>query len=59
MKSGRTVSQAEVDKFVDVVDTSKDGKIQKPELFESFKKVLSGKSFEMAPYKSILKLYHS
>ncbi len=43
MKSGRTVSQAEVDKFVDVVDTSKDGKIQKPELFEIFKKVLSGK----------------
>lgn len=59
MKSGRTVSQAEVDKFVDVVDTSKDGKIQKPELFEIFKKVLSGKWFEMAPYNSILKLYHS
>ena len=41
MKSGRQISQAEVDKFIKAVDSSGDNKIQKPELFEIFKKVLN------------------
>ncbi len=40
MKSTRQVSNAEVQQFVAAVDKSGDGKIQKPELFEIFKKVL-------------------
>jgi len=40
MKSTRQVSSAEVQQFVAAVDKSGDGKIQKPELFEIFKKVL-------------------
>jgi len=40
MKANRQVSKAEVDQFVAAVDKSGDGKIQKPELFEIFKKVL-------------------
>jgi Ca2+-binding EF-hand superfamily protein len=40
MKANRKVSQAEVQQFVAAVDKSGDGKIQKPELFEIFKKVL-------------------
>jgi Ca2+-binding EF-hand superfamily protein len=40
MKANRKVSQAEVQQFVTAVDKSGDGKIQKPELFEIFKKVL-------------------
>ena len=35
-----TPSQAEVDAFIKAVDKSGDGKIQKPELFEIFRKVL-------------------
>ena len=41
MNAGRQVSQQEVNQFVKAVDSSGDGKIQKPELFEIFKKVLS------------------
>ena len=41
MKSGRQISQAEVDNFIKAVDSSGDNKIQKPELFEIFKKVLN------------------
>jgi Ca2+-binding EF-hand superfamily protein len=41
MKANRQVSQAEVNGFVQAVDKSGDGKIQKPELFEIFKKVLN------------------
>jgi Ca2+-binding EF-hand superfamily protein len=40
MKANRKVTQAEVQQFVTAVDKSGDGKIQKPELFEIFKKVL-------------------
>lgn len=40
MKANRQVSQEEVNKFIAAVDSSGDGKIQKPELFEIFKKVL-------------------
>ena len=43
MNAGRQVSQQEVDQFMSAVDSSKDGKIQKPELFEIFKKVLTSK----------------
>lgn len=41
MNAGRQVSQQEVNQFVKAVDSSGDGKIQKPELFEIFKRVLS------------------
>ena len=41
MNAGKQVSQAEVQQFIKAVDSSNDGKIQKPELFEIFKKVLS------------------
>lgn len=41
MNTGRQVSQAEVQQFIKAVDSSNDGKIQKPELFEIFKKVLT------------------
>ena len=40
MKSNRKVSQAEVNQFIAAVDKSGDSKIQKPELYEIFKKVL-------------------
>jgi len=41
MSPGKQVSQQEVYQFVKTVDSSGDGKIQKAELFEIFKKVLS------------------
>ncbi len=41
MSVNRQVSQDEVNNFVKAVDTSGDGQIQKPELFEIFKKVLN------------------
>jgi Ca2+-binding EF-hand superfamily protein len=41
LNAGKQVSQQEVNQFVKAVDSSGDGKIQKPELFEIFKKVLS------------------
>lgn len=41
MKATKKVSQEEINHFVKAVDSSGDGKIQKPELFEIFKKVLS------------------
>ena len=41
MKADRKVSKAEVEQFIKAVDSSGDGKIQKPELFEIFKKVLN------------------
>lgn len=40
MNSNAQVSQEQVQGFVQAVDKSGDGKIQKPELFEIFKKVL-------------------
>lgn len=40
MNSGAQVSQQQVQGFVQAVDKSGDGKIQKPELYEIFKKVL-------------------
>ena len=43
MCAGKQVSQQEVNQFVKAVDSSGDGKVQKPELFEIFKKVLSSK----------------
>ena len=41
MNAGRQVSEQEVAQFMGAVDSSKDGKIQKPELFEIFKRVLN------------------
>lgn len=41
MKAGKKVSQEEINQFMKAVDSSGDGKVQKPELFEIFKKVLS------------------
>ena len=41
MNAKRTISKEEVEQFVKAVDKSGDGKIQKPELFEIFKKVLA------------------
>ena len=41
MGQNRTVSPAEVEQFVNAVDVNKDGKIEKPELFQIFKKVLN------------------
>jgi Ca2+-binding EF-hand superfamily protein len=41
MKHNRQVSEQEVKAFISAVDTSGDGKIQKPELFEIFKKVIN------------------
>ena len=43
MNAGKQISQAEVQQFIKAVDTSGDNKIQKPELFEIFKKVLNAK----------------
>ena len=41
MNSGRQVTQQEVEQFINAVDTSNDKLIQKPELFEIFKRVLN------------------
>lgn len=43
MGSGRQVSQQEVNQFVKNVDTSGDGKIQRQELYEIFRRVLNQK----------------
>lgn len=43
MNCGRQVTQSEVNNFIKAVDSSCDGKIQKPEFFEIFKKVLNSK----------------
>jgi Ca2+-binding EF-hand superfamily protein len=43
MGQNREVTKAEVEQFVAAVDKNSDGKIAKPELFEIFKKVISGK----------------
>jgi Ca2+-binding EF-hand superfamily protein len=40
MTAGRKVSNEEVAQFIKAADKSGDGKIQKPELYEIFKKVL-------------------
>ena len=40
MGEGKQVSQAEVQQFIQAVDKSGDGKIQKPELFQIFRKIL-------------------
>lgn len=39
MNAGRQATQQEVDALIQAVDTSGDGKIAKPELFEIFKRV--------------------
>ena len=54
MNSGRQVSQAEVEQFIKAVDTSNDQLIQKPELFEIFKRVLNGKWWSI----SIISIKH-
>lgn len=41
MIAGRQVTNDEINKFMKAADKSGDGKIQKPELYEIFKKVLS------------------
>ena len=43
MGQNRSVTEAEVQQFVSAVDKNSDGKIAKPELFEIFKRVISGK----------------
>lgn len=43
MGQGRSVTQAEVQQFISAVDKNSDGKVAKPELFEIFKRVVSGK----------------
>ena len=40
MGEGKQVSQGEVQQFIQAVDKSGDGKIQKPELFQIFRKIL-------------------
>jgi Ca2+-binding EF-hand superfamily protein len=41
MGNTRTVSDGEVKGFIQAVDVSGDGKIQKPELYEIFKRVIN------------------
>ena len=41
MSSGRQVTQQELNQFIKNVDTTGDGKIQKQELYEIFRRVLS------------------
>jgi Ca2+-binding EF-hand superfamily protein len=43
MNAKQQVSQPEVQQFIKAIDLSGDGKIQKPELLEIFKKVLNKK----------------
>lgn len=43
MGQNRQVTQNEVQQFIQAVDKNSDGKVAKPELFEIFKKVISGK----------------
>lgn len=43
MGQHRTISTQEVTQFIQAVDKNGDGKVAKPELFEIFKKVISGK----------------
>jgi Ca2+-binding EF-hand superfamily protein len=43
MGQGREVTQNEVNQFISAVDKNNDGKVAKPELFEIFKRVISGK----------------
>jgi hypothetical protein len=43
MGQGRSVSAQEVNQFISAVDKNNDGKVAKPELFEIFKRVISGK----------------
>lgn len=40
LNTGKQVSQQEISQFIAAVDQSGDGKIQKPELFQIFRKVL-------------------
>jgi hypothetical protein len=40
MHQSRKVTQAEIDQFMDSVDTNKDRKINKEELLKVFKKVI-------------------
>ena len=43
MNQNRQVTEAEVNQFIAAVDKNNDGKVAKPELFEIFKRVVSGK----------------
>ena len=43
MGQNRKVTQQEVEQFIQAVDKNSDGKVAKPELFEIFKRVISGK----------------
>ena len=43
MGQNRQVTEAEIQQFIQAVDKNSDGKIAKPELFEIFKRVISGK----------------
>ena len=43
MGQNRQVTEAECNQFIQAVDKNSDGKIAKPELFEIFKRVISGK----------------
>jgi len=42
MGAGRQASQEEVNSLIQAVDSNNDGKIAKPELYEIFKRVVSG-----------------
>ena len=47
MNAGNPPDQGQVQQFIQAVDKSGDGKVQKPELFEIFKKVLNQWSYPM------------
>ena len=58
MNIGRQVSPAEVKQFIMAVDTFGDEMIQKPELFEIFKKMLNDLSVLISTHISILAPTH-
>lgn len=41
MKSNRSATNDEIEQLFNAVDSSKDGKVSKPELYEIFKKVVA------------------
>jgi Ca2+-binding EF-hand superfamily protein len=43
MGQNRSVTNQEVQQFINAVDKNSDGKVAKPELFEIFKRVISSK----------------
>lgn len=46
MGQNRSVTNQEVQQFINAVDKNSDGKVAKPELFEIFKRVVSSKWFK-------------